>query len=118
MAGTDYKIAGQVCPAANTVSLLYTVPVGKQFVASSINITNMNLIPGPDETFSIAIVPAGETLSDKCYVEFEEFIKPRKTINLLRGFTLGPLDMVYVKSSNSTMAFSLFGAEITPVTGD
>lgn len=110
MANT-YKVAGQVTPVANTDTVLYTVPATKQFVSSSINICNRSLNGDPD-IFRIAIVPVGDTLSNKHYIYYDAFIDIRKTLHKVIGISLQPGDQVIVRAGTANLSFSLFGSEL------
>jgi len=111
----SYVIAGQAAPAANTDATLYTVGAGKSFAASSLAVVNRDKTVGADAAeFRIAIVPSGDTLAAKHYIEFDKFLDLRESIKLIMGMTLPAGCSVIVRSSTANLSFTLFGAEITP----
>jgi len=111
MAST-YKVLGQASPSANTDTNLYVVPVSKSVVISTLTICNRNTSNGTS-MFRIAIVPNGETLSNKHYIAYEQFIDSRKSIDKTLGLSLAAGDTVVVRSDTTDLSFSLFGAEIS-----
>lgn len=111
MANT-YKIAGQAAPGANSDTLLYTVPDATQFVESTLTVCNRN-VTGVMSTFRVAVVKAGEALSDKCYLAYNIPLEARAVQTLTLGFTLGAGDKVFVRSSSGDLSFGVFGCEIS-----
>ena len=107
-----YKIAGQLAPAADTNSILYTVPANGSFVESTLSVCNRNKT-GTIAAFRIAVVPSGGTLSDAHYLVYDDLLDSRKSRFLTLGLSLGAGDQVYVRSSTSELSFSLFGVELT-----
>lgn len=106
----DYKILGQVSPAANQSNTIYTVPAGRQAVTSTINICNQDLSA---RAFSIAIVKSGESLSAKHYIASNIPIPVNDSIGITIGATLNSNDSVVVSAnSSSNLSFSVFGSEI------
>jgi hypothetical protein len=65
----SYKVLGQLKPAADTASTLYTVPsgAGNYAVVSSLVVTNL---VGNPTNIRVAVRPAGATLEDKHYIVF------------------------------------------------
>lgn len=108
---TTFKILGQVAPAANTANTVYTVPAATQAVISTINVCN------PDSSarsFRVAVVPSGDTLSQKHYIAYETPIQATDSIALSLGISLGNGDFISVYANNSSnMSFGIFGSEIT-----
>lgn len=106
----SYKVLGQVKPAADTASTLYTVPsgAGNYAVISSLVINNLT---GDLSNVRIAVRPAGATLEDKHYVVYGNGISPFETQVYTIGITLAATDVVTVYDSAGKCAFNLFGSE-------
>jgi hypothetical protein len=108
---TNYKVLGQSNPTACTYTSLYTVPASTQAVVSTISICNANSIT--NASYSIAIRPAGETITAKHFLTSNNVVGSLDTIMLTVGLTLGNTDVVTVYATTSNVSFSLFGSEIT-----
>lgn len=106
----SYKVLGQVKPAADTATTLYTVPTGagNYSVASTLCVTTLT-----DEhtNIRIAIRPAGATLEDKHYILYNNTLGGLQSKYLTIGITLDATDVVTVYSSIANSVFSLFGSE-------
>lgn len=108
----NYQIAGQAAPAADIDTLVYTVPVSSNFVASSILVCNRS-ISGSPASFRVAVVPSGETLADKHYVAYERLIDIRGTVTVSLNIGLDESSKVYVRASSANLSFTLGGVVIT-----
>ena len=106
---TTYKVLGQNNPTANTLTTLYTVPVGANTISSTIAICN---IDANTATFRIAVRPSGEAIANKHYLNYNTPIPGNDTITATIGLTLSANDVVSINASSSLLAFSLFGSEI------
>lgn len=106
---TNYKVLGQVNPAATTATTLYTVPSATQSVVSTIVICNQATL---NATFRIAVRPLGATLSAVHYVAYDVIVGGSDSTALTLGITLGATDVITVYSSAATVSFSAFGSEI------
>ena len=109
--GKAYKVAGQAIPEASTDTVLYTVPANSNFVESTLSICNQDISTSAIR-YRVAIVPSGQTLAAKHYIVFDKLLGTADSKFLTLGLSLGPGDMVYVRSSSSTTSFSLFGVEL------
>ena len=107
---TTYKVLGQASPTSNADTDLYTVPASTQAVISSIVICNRD---SSNNTFRIAVRPAGETLNVKHYISYDTDVPARDTISLSLGMSLGNTDVVTINTMSGNVSYSLFGAEIT-----
>jgi hypothetical protein len=106
-----YKVLGQQKPSANTNSDLYTVPISKQAIISSIVICNQS---SEICKFRVAVRPAGATIEAKHYISYDTQIPANDTIILTSGMSLGNTDVITVYSFATTnLSFSLFGVEIS-----
>lgn len=107
---TIYKVLGQVKPAATTESTLYTVPSGTQSICSTLSVCNTASAVG---TFRVRVKVNNAGDDDKQYICFDAPITAKDTLLLTFGATLGAGDVVGVYSSNGSVAFQLFGSEVT-----
>ena len=105
-----YKVLGQLNPAATSATTLYTVPASTSTIISTITICNQS---ASNDTYRIAVRPAGEALAAKHYIAFNGAIPAYDTISLTIGITLATTDVVTVYAGTSTLSFNLFGSEIT-----
>ena len=105
-----YRVLGQVSPAADTDTTLYTVPADTEAVVSSIVVA---MLTTGYAYFRIAVRPGGESLASKHYVAYQVALYEGTAQTLTLGLTLGAGDVVTVRSSASA-AFGAFGSEITP----
>ena len=105
-----YKVLGQLEPAANTQSTLYTVPTGagNYAIVSTLNAVNVSATPA---TINIAVSPAGAAIDDKHYIVYLSGIGGNQTQSYTIGITLASTDVIRVTSSNGAVSFNLFGSE-------
>lgn len=103
-----YKTLGQLAPAATTNTDLYTVPASTSTVCSTLAICNR----GASTSFRVAVRPAGETILDKHYIVYDNWVNQYDTIFLTLGITLATTDVITVYAGAATLSFSLFGSEI------
>ena len=106
----SYKVLGQVKPAADTATTLYTVPsgAGNYAVVSSLVINN---ITGDPTAVRVAVRPAGATLEDKHYIVYSNGVSPFQTHVFTIGITLAATDVVTVYDQNVKCSFNLYGSE-------
>ena len=107
---TTYKVLAQNSPAATTLTTLYTVSNGVSTVVSTIAICNRS---SSTSSFRIAIRPAGATLANQHYLNYDTTVPSNDTIFLTIGVTLSATDIVSIYSSSANLTFSMFGSEIT-----
>jgi hypothetical protein len=105
-----YKVLGQSNPAATTATTLYTVPVTKSAVASTLAVCNQG---ASSATFRVAVRPAGATLAATHYLVFDSSLTANDSAFLTLGITLATTDVVTVYASSASLSFSLFGSEIS-----
>jgi hypothetical protein len=106
---TTYKVLGQVNPTAATATTLYTVPAGTQAVISTISVCNLT---AGEQTFRIAIRPAGETLATKHYIAYDSKVSGNDTLFITIGATLGAGDVITVYEGAADLSFNAYGSEI------
>ena len=106
---TAYKVLGQVSPALNTATTLYTVPAATSAVCSTLSVCNRGL-----STFvRVAVRPAGATLANEHYVVYDAAVNQYDSMFLTLGLTLSATDVVTVYAQTADVTFNLFGSEIT-----
>lgn len=106
---TTYKVLGQSNPSAASDTTLYTVPSSTSTVVSTIVVANL----GTSGTYRIAIRPAGESIANKHYIIYDGALNANDTITWTLGITLAATDVITVRASNTSFAFSAFGSEIS-----
>jgi hypothetical protein len=108
MATNSYKVLGQI---AGTTSLtdLYSVPNGYMAFASVLAICNQSTTTA---TVRVAVRPAGQTIAAKHYILYDAYVNSSDTLNLTLGLSLGPLDVVSVSSSLTSVSAVLSGSEL------
>lgn len=104
-------IMGQSKPAATTDDTLYTVPVGKQFVASSLSVAEVD---GNDCVINIHVVPDGDSAGPENAITFASGLEANTHYGFAEGWTLAAGDSVVVQSDTGEVTFTLFG-EVTNV---
>jgi len=106
----SYKVLGQLKPAADTASTLYTVPsgAGNYAVVSSLVVNN---ISADVTNVRVAIRPAGATLEDKHYILYGNGVSPFGSHVFTIGITLAATDVVTVYDLAGKCSFNLFGSE-------
>ena len=119
--GTTFTFVVNVAVASGTLTTtlgtttksslvtLYTVPSATSSVCSTLAIANL----GVSTTFRVAIRPAGATIANQHYIIYDNYVNQYDSILLTLGFTLATTDVVTVYAGTATIAFSLFGTEIT-----
>lgn len=107
---TNYKVLGQSNPAATTATTLYTVPSSTQTVVSTIAVCNTG---ASSATYRIAIRPAGATLTTAQYIAYDTAITANNSTMLTLGISLATTDVITVYASNTSLAFTAFGTEIS-----
>lgn len=105
---TAYKVLGQSNPSAATDSTLYTVPAATETVVSTITVANL----GTSGTYRIAIRPDGAAIANQHYIAFDAALNANDSITWTLGITLNASDVITVRASNTSFAFSAFGSEI------
>lgn len=106
---TTYKVLGQVNPAASTLTTIYTVPTATSAVCSTLSICNL----GVSTTFNVAVRPAGAVLANQHYIANTVQLNQYDAIFLTLGVTLAATDVVSVQVGTATVAFNLYGSEVT-----
>lgn len=107
---TNYKVLGQVTPAATTATTLYTVPTATEAVISTIVICNRSAV---NRTFRLAVRPGGATLAGQHYLAYDITVGISDSTALTLGITMSAGDVLTVYASTTDLSFTAFGSEIT-----
>jgi hypothetical protein len=111
MAATEtLKTPAFVSPDANTLTTLYTVPVGTQAVISTINVCNT---ASTATTFRIAATSGGSPVLGN-YLIYNMSIDGYETVSFTQGITLDENDLIAVYCAASGVAFNAFMMEVLP----
>lgn len=102
------KVLGQVSPAANTDTTLYTVPAATQTVVSSLTVCNQNATA---KKFRVYIQVGGAALDVKQYIYFDVSIAATDSFIATLGITLGAGDVITVRANATNISFGAFGQE-------
>ena len=105
-----HKVLGQVNPSAASLTTLYTVPGSTQSICSTLSICNQ---ASTAATYRVAVRPAGASIATSQYVIYDNAIAGNDSVFLTLGISLAATDIVSVYGATNTLAFSLFGVEIT-----
>jgi hypothetical protein len=105
-----YKVLGQVNPSATTASALYTNPAATETVISTITVCNLS---SSAATYRLFVRPNDETLANKHYIAFDSTVGGNDTVALTLGITTDELDVLYCYASTASVAFGVFGTQIS-----
>lgn len=104
------KIIAQLAPSAGVLTDLYTVPVGRSTVISSISICNQNL---GNVLIRVSLAIAGALDDSKQYLYYDLGLPQGDTFVATVGISLSATDVVRVQSDTANVSFNLSGVEIT-----
>ncbi len=107
----NYKILGQVAPAATTETDLYEAPAATEAVSSTVVICNRS--GSFSGTARVSIALGGGATQTKDYIYYDLAIPANETFAATIGLCLEANDVMRVYSSLATMTFQLFGVEKT-----
>lgn len=105
-----YKVLGQSIPAATTLTAGYTVPGATQAVVSTVTICNESATA---TSYRLSVAVAGAADATKQYIAYDVPISGNSTQTLTLGISLGAADVLRVYATLATLAFNIFGVEIT-----
>ena len=103
-----YKVLGQSAPGATTATDVYTVPVGKSAVVSTVTVCNRSASP---VAYRIAVRPGGATLTTAHYIAYDVGLTANNSDYHTIGVTMAAGDVVTVYAGTANLTFSLFGDE-------
>lgn len=106
-----YKVLGQSCPTGTSNVDIYTVPASTSAVVSTLSIANITTTAA---TYRVAVRPAGASAANQHWIAYDAAVAGSDSVMLTLGMSLAATDVVTVRASAAnTLAFSLFGSEIT-----
>lgn len=106
---TEYKVLGQAAPDADVDTDLYTVPVGKSAVTSTLSVCNRSAVA---KNYRIAVRPNGNAISNVHYVVYDVSLGGADAVALTLGMAMQANTVVTVRGQGQ-LSFSLFGSEIS-----
>jgi hypothetical protein len=104
-----FKSLAQLQPGAAVLTALYTVPVGKSAIISSVTVCNL----GAASTWRLSIAIGGALDDPKQYLYYEVPHGARDTFVATIGITLSAGDVIRVYSASGTFSFNLSGVEVS-----
>jgi len=105
----DFAVLGQVALGATTLTDIYTVPVGKTAVISSLVFCNRD---STARTYRLSIAVAGEADDVKQYLAYDAPIGANIPIAWQIGKTLGESDVIRAYASSAVISVNVFGTEM------
>lgn len=107
---SSLKILGQIAPAASTLTTLYSCSATNGVSVSSISICNTT---ASEITIRVSVANANEADSLKQYLYYDLNIQAKDTFMATIGLSLSKNDVVRVWASTTSVAFQIFGVEIS-----
>jgi hypothetical protein len=107
---TTYKVLGQLNPAANTLSNVYTVPAATQAVISTITVCNQS---ASNASYSISVSNNGVADNASHYIIRGGVVPAADSIGITLGLTLDASDQIRANTNSANISFNIFGSEIT-----
>lgn len=105
----SYKVLGQSNPTSNVSNTVYTVPASNSAVISTVVLCNQG---ANSSSFKLAVVPSGNTISSKHYLNYNTPIPGNDSIAVTIGITLAANDSISINVSSNDISASVFGSEI------
>ena len=102
------RVLGQLSPAADSESALYTVPAGYSAIISSLFVCNRS---SSGTTFRVAVDVGGTGTTEKDHIYFDLPIAAKDTFIATAGISLASGDVIRVHAMNGGLSFNLFGME-------
>ena len=109
MAST-YKTLAQNIPSATTLTAAYTVPAATSSVLSTVTVCNE---ANTATTYRLSVALAGAADATKQYIAYDVALAANSTQTLTLGITLATTDVFRVYSASGSVAFNVFGVELT-----
>lgn len=107
---TIYKVLGQSAPTTTNNTDLYTVPLIKSAVVSTILVSNVTSSPATCRIFARV---NGAAAANSNAVIYDGIVEPNDFTGITAGITLSEGDIISVRSSSANaLTFQAFGSEI------
>jgi hypothetical protein len=104
------KVLGQLAPTAGVTGAVYTVGPSAQAVISTITVCNTGATEG---VWRVSIAVGGTADDTRQYIYYGIPVAGSDSFTMTEGYTLNSGDEIRCFSTVSTIAFSVFGVEIT-----
>lgn len=104
------KVLAQSYPDSGTLTTAYTVPTSTSAVVSTIKACNLGPLAAKIRV-SAAVAAASDT--QKQYLYYDLLVAANDSFSATEGWTLATTDVIRVQSDTGTVAFNIFGVEIT-----
>ena len=107
----SFKILGQIDLTTTALENVYTVPLDRETVISTVVIANRD---SDATTFTIALRDAGATVANKHYLAFDVPIKGNDSTTITLGITAEATDVLSVLAGTANaLSVNVFGTELT-----
>ena len=110
---TTYKVLAQETLTADTNTDVYSVPAGKSAVISTIAICNLTASAA---TYRIAVTSsatAASAVTNAQHIAYDVSIPANDTVALTLGVTAEAGKKIVARSNSASVAFNLFGSEVS-----
>jgi len=101
---TTYKVLGQLNPAANTLSNVYTVPAATQAVISTITVCNQS---ASNASYSISVSNNGVADNASHYIIRGGVVPAADSIGITLGLTLDASDQIRANTNSANISFNI-----------
>lgn len=108
----SFESLGQVRPAANTLTDVFTVDDNEQNIVSSVIIANLSR---QVDYYWISHALEGAVDDPAQYIASEAIVNPNDSFTLTLGLTLAGTDVIRAKSQNGNIAFNFYGVRLIPL---
>lgn len=106
---TNGKILATALPAAGSNTTLYTVPSTVTYSVVNLYLAN---ISGSNDSFNLALVPSGATLSSANYIVYNVTIPPGGAMDL-NNIAIGSGSSIIVSTVNGNISTVATGLEVS-----
>lgn len=106
----EYKVLGQALSIAGVRVPLYTAPMARQTVVSTITLCNQS---NAAVTVGLSVHPSGLSANAKHHLLEGYSLAAKDTLMLTIGLTLGELHTISILSDSASVSATMFGAEET-----
>ena len=107
-----YKILGQRNPSSSVLTNVYTVPAGNSAVISSIVLTNTSGTSTGGVAARVAANVSGVAVGTANYLAYDVNVPGCDSVTLTLGITMNAGSQLSVYANSTSLAISVFGAEI------
>lgn len=107
-----YKILGQRNPGSSVLTNVYTVPASNSAVVSSIVLTNTSGTATGGVAARVAVNASGVAVATANYLAYDVNVPGCDSVTLTLGITMNAGSQLSVYANSTSLAISVFGAEI------